>query len=171
VCFLVAALCLLPVLTGCGSKKKKTNATTTSTTPTTTTQNVNNKGTKDFAGKSSGEVELDNFYFKPTVIQGKPGQTLTLDLKNEGSVEHNFTLSDQNIDADIEAGKSAKVKVKIPKSGTISFFCKYHQSKGMAGSLAVVSASSSGSSSGSSSSGSSSGNTTTGSSSGGGYGY
>jgi plastocyanin len=170
---LVAAL-VFGVLSACGGDNNKNNSTTTSTTPTTPTQNVNNKGSENFAGKSSGEVELDNFYFKPTVVQGKAGQSLTLELKNEGDVEHNFTLTDQNIDTDLEPGKSAKVKVTIPKSGTVSFFCKYHKSMGMAGSLAVASASGGGSSSsssgGSSSSGSSSssGNSSSGSSSGGG---
>ncbi len=39
-------------------------------------ESANNHGTKDFSGKSEGDVEMDNFYFDPTVIKGSPGQTL-----------------------------------------------------------------------------------------------
>jgi plastocyanin len=81
------------------------------------------------------EVELDDDYFKPTVLEGDPGATGTLELKNEGGAEHNFTLADQNIDQDVDAGEEAEVTVKIPDSGQLSFFCKYHKDLGMAGTL------------------------------------
>jgi len=96
---------------------------------------ANNHGSKTVS--SSAEVELDDYYFKPTVIQGKAGSTVTLELKNEGSVEHNFSIDGQTIDKDLEPGDSAKVTVTIPKSGSISFYCKYHKSMGMAGALEV----------------------------------
>jgi plastocyanin len=185
-----AQLAMVLALAGCGGDDNKTSteATTTSTTPTATTQNVNDHGTKNFADESGGEVELDDNYFAPTVIQGKAGQTLRLELKNEGSAEHSFTLTDQNIDRDVAAGEDAKVSVKVPRSGKVDFFCKYHKAQGMAGSLAASSARGGGSSGGGSSGGGSSGGgssggggsgsgssggTTTGSSgsSGGGYGY
>jgi plastocyanin len=81
------------------------------------------------------KVELDDYYFEPTVLKGKPGQKVTLELENEGKAEHNLTISSQGIDKDIEAGEDAKVTVTIPKSGALSFFCKYHKSMGMAGAL------------------------------------
>jgi hypothetical protein len=46
--------------------------------------NANNHGTKTVS--TSAEVELDDYYFEPTVIQGKPGSSVTLELKNEGSI-------------------------------------------------------------------------------------
>jgi plastocyanin len=155
---------VLPVLVailavaGCGGddNKSSSNATTTGTTPTTS-QSGSDHGTKSFTG-GSGEVELDDFYFQPTTIQGKPGQSVTLELKNEGKTEHNFSISAQHIDKDIEAGESDTVKVKVPKSGTVQFFCSYHKSQGMVGKLSTTSAGSS----------SSSDDTTTSSSSGGG---
>ena len=83
----------------------------------------------------SAEVELYDYYFNPTVLKGKPGTQVTLELKNEGSVEHNFTVAAQGIDKNLAVGKSASVTVTIPKSGAISFYCKYHKSMGMAGAL------------------------------------
>jgi plastocyanin len=94
---------------------------------------ANNHGTKSVSGEA--EVELDDYYFEPTVLKGKPGSSVTLELKNEGSIEHNFTIESQGIDKDLEAGEDAKVSVTIPKSGVVSFYCKYHKSMGMAGAL------------------------------------
>src|SRR5262249_37422677 len=97
--------------------------------------NANDHGTKTVSKET--EVELDDYYFEPTVIQGKAGQKVTLELKNEGQVEHSFTLAAQNIDKTIEPGADAKVTVTIPASGVVSFYCKFHKSSGMAGALAV----------------------------------
>jgi plastocyanin len=94
---------------------------------------ANNHGTKSVSGEA--EVELDDYYFEPTVLKGKPGSSVTLELKNEGSIEHNFTIESQGIDKDLKAGEDAKVSVTIPKSGVVSFYCKYHKSMGMAGAL------------------------------------
>ena len=96
---------------------------------------ANNHGSESVSG--TAEVELDDYYFKPTVLKGKPGSSVTFELKNEGSVEHNFTIDSQGIDKDLEAGKDAEVTVTIPQSGEISFYCKYHKAMGMAGALAV----------------------------------
>ena len=95
----------------------------------------NDHGSKSVSG--STEVELDDFYFNPTVLKGKAGSQVTLELKNESSTEHNLTIDAQGIDKDVEAGEDAKVTVTIPQSGEISFYCKYHKSRGMAGALAV----------------------------------
>jgi plastocyanin len=96
---------------------------------------ANNHGSKTVS--SSAEVELDDYYFKPTVIQGKAGSTVTLKLKNEGSIEHNFSVDAQKIDQNLAPGDSATVTVTIPKSGALSFYCNFHKSMGMAGALEV----------------------------------
>jgi plastocyanin len=96
---------------------------------------ANDHGVKQVSGEA--EVELDDFYFEPTVLKGKPGAKVTLELKNEGKTEHNFSIDDQMIDQDLEAGESAKVTVTIPQSGEVSFYCKYHKSQGMAGALSA----------------------------------
>jgi plastocyanin len=88
---------------------------------------------------SSKELELDDYYFEPKTVQGNAGQKITLELKNEGSTEHNLTLSDQGIDQDVEEGESAKVTVTVPQSGSVQFYCKYHRSMGMTGTLKVSS--------------------------------
>ena len=79
------------------------------------------------------EVDMVDYAFKPTVITGKPGQTVTVTLKNQGQAEHNFKIDGQSANADVQPGKTASVKVKIPMSGTVQFYCEYHKARGMVG--------------------------------------
>lgn len=108
-------------------------------TTTVAGEAANDHGSKDVSGESEVKVEMDDFYFSPTVLTGKPGEKITLELENEGKVEHNLTIESEHINKDVEAGKSAMVEVTIPQSGTVAFYCKYHRSSGMAGGLAVAS--------------------------------
>jgi plastocyanin len=98
---------------------------------------ANNKGTASITGKEDFSVEVDDFYFKPTVLKGTAGQQIRLELENESSTLHNFTLADQNIDQDIQAGQKMEVTLKLPASGFLEFFCKYHKASGMVGELSV----------------------------------
>lgn len=111
---------------------------------------ANNHGSKSASGET--KVELDDYYFEPTVLKGSPGQKVTLELDNEGSAEHTFTVDAQGIDKELQPGDEAKVTVTIPKSGAVSFYCKFHKNEGMAGAL-VANGSSPSSGSGSGSSG------------------
>jgi plastocyanin len=98
---------------------------------------ANDHGSEDVSGESQLALELDDFYFEPTVLQGEAGQELSLELENEGDALHNFTIEDQGIDQDVEAGQSAEVEVTFPDSGFVVFFCEYHRGQGMVGSLEV----------------------------------
>jgi plastocyanin len=102
-------------------------------------ETANDHGSQDVSGETEVDLELDDFYFAPTVLTGSAGETLTVHLENEGDAEHNFSLSDQGIDQDVEAGEEAEVNLTFPDSGTLVFFCKYHQDMGMRGALRVAS--------------------------------
>ncbi len=92
-------------------------------------------GSSGGSGSGSSALELDDNYFQPKTLKGAAGKKITVELKNEGKAEHNFTLSDQGIDQDLEPGKTAEVTVTVPKSRTLTFYCKYHRSQGMTGTL------------------------------------
>ena len=98
---------------------------------------ANDHGAQDVSGESELALELDSFYFEPTVLQGEAGQHLSLELENESDDLHNLSIEDQGIDQDVEAGQSATVDVTFPDSGSVVFFCEYHRSQGMVGSLEV----------------------------------
>ena len=164
----VLALGLVPLLAGCGSSSSSSGSTTTESsggegeggTTTVGGLKANNHGTKAVESSGKTEVELDDFYFKPTVLEGKAGEKVTLELKNEGNTEHSFTIDSQNVDQELGPGEEAEVDVTIPKSGVVSFYCKFHKSSGMAGALAVTGQS-----------GGTGGMTDTGTTTGKGYGY
>jgi plastocyanin len=94
-----------------------------------------NSSSTSSSGSGKTEVELDDYYFKPKTIEGDPGKKITLELKNEGNTEHNFSLDEQSVSTDVAAGDEAEVTVTVPKSGTLTFYCKYHRSQGMTGTL------------------------------------
>jgi len=131
-------------LAACGSSSKSSSSTASTSSSsnaaasssgggyggaakTTTASNASD----DKSG--SNEVEMYDDYFKPKTITGKPGQTVKVELKNEGSNEHNFKIVGQKADADVSPGKNATVSVVIPKSGTVQFYCEYHKGLGMVG--------------------------------------
>jgi plastocyanin len=122
-------------LAACGSSSKSSTSST------------NGSGTGSSAASTTSApsgglpIVLMNYKFQPAVIHGTGGHTVTLNLKNNGTVEHNFSVASQHIDQDLEPGKSATVKLTLPKSGTVQFFCSYHKSKGMVGSFTLGGAS------------------------------
>jgi plastocyanin len=152
---IVACGLLVLAAAGCGSSSSSSSGGTTTEESssggsgggqkTIAGVNANDHGTKAVEDNGKTEVEMDDYYFKPTVIEGKPGEKVTLELKNEGQNEHSFTVDSQGIDKDVQPGDEAEVTVMIPKSGVVSFYCKFHKSEGMAGALAVSGAATGGS--------------------------
>lgn len=141
---IVASCLLLLAAAGCGSSSSSSSGGTTTEESSGGGQKTiagvkaNDHGTKAVEDNGKTEVELDDYYFEPTVLEGKAGEKVTLELKNEGSTEHTFTIDSQGVDQDVEPGDEAEVDVTIPKSGVVSFYCKFHKSEGMAGALAVT---------------------------------
>jgi plastocyanin len=139
-------------LAGCSSSKdSKGNVDSSSGPPVSLSGAVTDKGTKDASGDGATptlELEVDDNYFNPTFTQFAPGAVVTVELKNEGSREHTFTLADGGVNQDLAAGQSATVTVTIPASGTAPFFCRIHKNAGMQGAF-YTSASSSSTSTGS----------------------
>lgn len=144
----------LGIVAAACSSNKSSNPTTSSSpsSPTTSSspsaeessgtltingEKANDHGTKDFSGKAEADVEMDDFYFGPTVLKGTAGQTLSIKLENEGKATHNFTLEAQSITQDVDPGKDATVSVTFPQSGIVEFFCRFHRSSGMIGELSV----------------------------------
>ena len=129
-CILVAAAGLAVGLVGIAPAGAKTSK------PVTLDGKVNAKGTKDISSKSAAslEVEADDFYFEPTFVKVKPGEKVTITLKNEGTSTHTFTSDVLNLDQQLTAGKSKKFTVTVPSSGTaFQFHCDFHEAMGMQG--------------------------------------
>ena len=134
---LVASACSKKAETTGGGSPSASGGASGSGQITIGSDKANNKGTASISGKEDFSVEIDSFYFKPTVLKGTAGQEIKLELENESSTLHNFTLADQKVDQDIQAGQKVEVTVKLPASGFLEFFCKYHKASGMVGELSV----------------------------------
>jgi plastocyanin len=137
----VVGLGVLP-LAGCGSSSSSSSTEASGGESgggqrTIAGVKANDHGIKKVEDSGKTEVELDDFYFEPTVLEGKPGQTVTLELKNEGQEEHTFTIDSLDVDVEVQPADEIEVNVTIPKSGAVSFYCQFHKSLGMAGALSV----------------------------------
>jgi plastocyanin len=127
---------------GCGGYGGGSKDSEEGTTTTIAGQSAESHGTKDVSGESGKvEIELYDNYFEPTVLKGKPGQKVELELKNEGKAAHTFTISDQMVDKEVQPGDETETEVTFPQSGQLEFVCKFHQSSGMIGALQVGSSS------------------------------
>jgi plastocyanin len=94
-----------------------------------------NHGTKDVKGQGELDLEADNYYFAPTFLRGTPGQKLKLEIENESSTLHSFSIPEQKLDMDIPPKKKVVVEVTFPSSGVVRFYCKFHSELGMEGKL------------------------------------
>ena len=127
---------------GCGGYGGGSKDSEEGTTTTIAGQQAESHGTKDVSSESGKvEIELYDNYFEPTVLEGKPGQKVELELKNEGKAAHTFTISDQMVDKEVQPGDETETEVTFPQSGQLEFVCKFHQSSGMIGALQVGSSS------------------------------
>lgn len=122
---LVALVVVVPLALGlaaCGKSKKSSSS----------------------SGSSSDVMKLTltakEFAFTPATIDSKPGEKWTITFKNDGTVEHNFSITSLGVNKDLEAGKTATVSFTAPSSaGDVQFFCEYHKaSHNMVGTLHVT---------------------------------
>jgi plastocyanin len=126
------------VLAGCGSDKKaattggSSSSASAVATPVSLPGTVNEPKIGDATGGSI-EVELDDFYFGPSFIKAKPGETVTLKITNEGTKAHTFTSAALNINETLQPDQTVDKSVTMPGSGATEFHCSFHQSQGMQG--------------------------------------
>ncbi|HET8525338.1 MAG TPA: cupredoxin domain-containing protein [Actinomycetota bacterium] len=97
---------------------------------------MEDRGTAEASG---GTLALDasEFAFAPTCVESGAGETLEVTVTNTGSALHNLTIESLGIDEDVQAGRTITVQVKLPASGSVPFFCKYHVANGMQGAFLI----------------------------------
>jgi plastocyanin len=98
-------------------------------------QRASAHGEAHVAGVTATVVEMGEFFFKPTVLRGTPGQHLTVTLSNQGNSLHDFSIPAQHIDANVEAGTPVTATVRFPQKGAVTFECRYHLLQNMRGEL------------------------------------
>ena len=106
VLFSVAAVALIALAACSSSSSTASPASGTSSSSSSSSSSgkitigsdqANDHGTEDATGKTTFEIDASNdssgYFFKPTILQGSGGQSITLEIKNEGSVPHNFSIT------------------------------------------------------------------------------
>jgi plastocyanin len=92
-------------------------------------------GLRSVSGETSVDMEAGSFYFKPTFVQGTPGQRLTLHIRNTSAIEHNIAIASLSLNQTFPAQSRVAVEVQFPASGALRFFCTFHVWEGMNGEL------------------------------------
>lgn len=93
------------------------------------------------AKKSDMTVKLMDFAFDPDEIHLRVGQTYKVNLANEGSVVHDFSVPDVGFDSrDIAPGENKLVELKFAKAGEYKLVCTVpgHEVLGMVGKIVVT---------------------------------
>lgn len=134
---LAVVLALGLVAMACAGEEKQPAEPTDGDSIVVAGENANDHGTEEVAGVPEFELELDEFYFSPTVLSGEAGQTISLELLNNGSNVHTFTVDAVNVDVEVQPGQNAFTKVTFPESGAFLFYCRFHAGGGMRGGLSV----------------------------------
>ena len=129
---LIAVLAL--AVAACGNDNP-TTPSSQSSTPTggSTSAPITNKGTKDVSTMSNFTIEQDDNYFEPTFMKVKDGQKLSIELENEGSNQHTFTIDSLNIDQVVDPGQKKEIEITFTGANDIAFYCRFHGAGGMRG--------------------------------------
>jgi YVTN family beta-propeller protein len=95
-------------------------------------------GTLDVRNATEAILRVDDYYFAPTVIQGRAGQRLRLRVENAASTLHNLSAATIGLDRDLPPHGHVEIDVTLPPTGPVPFFCKFHAPLGQTGLLLVA---------------------------------
>jgi plastocyanin len=84
------------------------------------------------------QVEAQDFSFAPETLTGEADVTMTFNVTNAGGATHTFTIDEIGIDEELEAGATVEFDAALPAvAGTLRFYCRFHESQGMEGTIEV----------------------------------
>ena len=137
----IIALALVAAACGNNASASTSGGTTTTPTPTPTpSPSYGGGGGSPSYGmppsntKTVVEGPGNSFAFMPSTITVSRGATLK--LQNVSNTAHTFTVTGQGIDIETQPGQTSQVTIDL-EPGSYPFFCRFHQSLGMTGTLVV----------------------------------
>jgi plastocyanin len=110
-----------------GGSASGTTAPETTSAPETTAS----------GGGNELQLTAQGTAWDPTSFDLTAGSSYTVEVRNQDSIEHNFTFTEGNANQDIEGGEDAKVPFTAPAAGSYQFICKYHPAA-MKGTITVT---------------------------------
>ena len=131
--FLAVIAALALAMVACGNDNPTVPSSQSSTPAGSSSAPITDKGTKDVSSMSEFSIEQDDNYFEPTFMKVKDGQKLSIELENEGSNQHTFTIDGLNIDQVVDPGAKKEIEITFTGSSDIAFYCRFHGASGMRG--------------------------------------
>ena len=133
---LSVSLVALAAACGGGDSGGSEDETTSPPQPTPTETSGVPAGCEDMSTDVFFSLIMKNTAFAPKCLIARSEQAIV--LENQDGVLHNFTITGTQVDVDVQPhdvfnGESAGLA-----AGTYAFFCKYHRSVGMAGTIVVT---------------------------------
>lgn len=140
---MVVCLVVLALGSACGSKNDQGSSSPSApvaTTPATTPPLVTSPPTtpancNDQTGQALFQLVMQNTSFSPSCVVAKSSQSIK--IENKDGILHNFSITGTVIDVDLQPGQTFHGESAGLAPGTYPFFCKYHKSLGMAGTVIV----------------------------------
>jgi plastocyanin len=82
------------------------------------------------------KLTQQNTSFHPSCVIAKSSQSIS--IQNKDAILHNFSITGTSVDVDVQPGHTFNGESAGLAAGTYSFFCKYHRSFGMVGTVVVT---------------------------------
>jgi plastocyanin len=126
--------------TACAGETSQTSRAADGESIVVAGEKANNHGTRDVRNADADywlQLELNDFYFAPTVVTGVAGLNVSVVLFNKGETTHTFTIDALRIDTEIAPGGRREAEVTFAEFGTLLFYCRFHSTSGMRGGLSV----------------------------------
>lgn len=95
----------------------------------------NNASGDGNGGESAIEVSASDFSFSPPKVSVDPGMEVSVQITNNGNVQHTFTMDDLGIDETIDPGEEVTVSLALETDQR--FYCRFHESAGMEGTIST----------------------------------
>lgn len=88
---------------------------------------------------SALSLSLTEFKFTPAPLQATAGSSLKLDIKNAGTVDHDFTIEKLGVSIKVKPGESVQQSIGPFAAGTYDVICAVpgHKEAGMVTKLTV----------------------------------
>lgn len=82
-------------------------------------------------------ITMKDTFFEPFCLSVSTTQQLT--LTNAGDLVHNLSIGETQLDIDVEPGEELTTDDLGPevRAGTFRFYCKYHEGRGMVGTITI----------------------------------
>ncbi len=84
-------------------------------------------------------LSAQDIVWDPPLIEAQVGQELTLTIRNDGALDHNFVSDELGLDILISPGTSETVTFVVTEPGKLEFICNIpgHEEAGMVGEIVV----------------------------------